>query len=167
MTNNEHDADAARAREIFQRAPKLRCPDELRDRILAAVDAEEKRSLRIAPRAVPRSKPFDQRWLWGTVAAAAIVLALILPGRIQLPGHVDSLSEDEIDATREDVELAFALISEAFGRSSAIVDEQIRENVIRPIFTPSVQSPAHPPAAPDDERSSGLSLPPREGHELG
>jgi len=162
MNEHDHQADADAVREIFGRAPKLRCPDALRDQILAAVDAEAPRSF-ARPRAIrPRRKALSQRWLWGTVAAAAILLSIILPGRIQMPGQENTLSAAEIEAAREDVEFALAVISEAFGRSSAIVDEQIRENVIRPVFHPSASSPAKPPASPD-ERSSGLSLPPQGG----
>jgi hypothetical protein len=162
MNEHDHQADADAVRAIFRRAPKVRCPDALRDRILAAVDAEEKRTV-VRPRTVrPRRAAFVPRWLWSAAAAAAILLAFLLPGRIHLPGQGESLSAAEIEATREDVEFAFSVISEAFGRSSAIVDEQIRENVIRPVFHPSASSPAKPPASPD-ERSSGLSLPPHGG----
>lgn len=147
--------DALASRALFERAPRPTCPDELRDRILRAVDEEAASARHRRARSVRPRRP----WAWGAVAAAAaILLALILPDRITLVRHETEpqLSEAEIEELRAEVGLAFSVVSHAMQRSSAIVDREIRENVSRPIFENlgGAKTPA-------DNRQSWLISPPR------
>lgn len=149
--------DALASRAIFERAPRPACPDELRDRILSAVDEELERKERTYARGPMRSR---RPWVWGAVAvAAAIVLALVLPDRIVLvPNETEpQLSEAEIEELRAEVGLAFSLVSHAMNRSGEIIDREIRDNVSRPIF----EHIGGPPSTPADDRQSWLISPPR------
>ena len=158
---NQIHEDALAARAIFERAPRPTCPDELRDRILRAVDKDiaSQRTVRASRRIRPQSM-----WAWSAAAvAAAIVLAIVLPGRLQLIQHETQpqLTEAEIEEVRADVELAFSLISDAMTRSSRIVDRELRQNVTRPIFDHIGGPPTPAVPSTDDNRQSWLDLPPR------
>jgi anti-sigma factor RsiW len=166
--------DARAVRAIFHRAGALTCPDSVSENILAAIDAEATpHSITRAPSA-RRITP--QRAGWGLAIAAAIaVLAIIAPARLQIVPTTNQLSMAEIETTRAEVELAFSILNRALARTSHIVDDELRDNVVRPVFEnfgrrdpeiipqPSAPVPSTTaPAVGDDNRQSRFGSPPRD-----
>jgi hypothetical protein len=148
--------DARLSRQLFAALRPERAPGSLETRILAAIDADVEEAGHEAPirsrqRRTPRQgrRPAFAPW-WGVAAAAAVVLlALFLPGRMmdfERNRRADELaredaetladrtagaeySEAEVRAAAEEMRLALALVARTMDRTSEVLRLEMREEV--------------------------------------
>jgi anti-sigma factor RsiW len=138
-------------RELAAETPPVRCPDQVVDSILAAVDADERLQRRAARRAIAT---WPRTMAAASMLAAAVLLALVLPRNPTAPTATvaetsgeAAWTQAELDEAREDVAWALAFTADIIDRTEkrSLVDAlRLLQPAVRSADGPQPGAPTAP-----------------------